>query len=183
MKYWIMWPVSVILIALVSTGCSQSDVPNSSNENDSTDYKLVAEVVTDDPTKIQVSYSLTNNTEKDRIVFGIGSQLTSTVIDGDVRLFKGQYDPRITSQFALLITGQILAAGDTISEVAERTVPFIEDWHATNGEPTYNPSEFEFCIGHSDPSDQILPPEGLPSYFLHLVTELSRNECVMLSSQ
>lgn len=109
--------------------------------------------------------------------------LRTAVVDGDVRLFKGQYNPETTSLVPLLITGQILKAGETLSEVSERSLPFIEDYRDVVGAPTYTPTDFEFCIGHSDPTDQQVAPEGLPTYFLRQTTELSRNECVMLTNQ
>lgn len=178
-----VWITAIAFIAAAGSGCSSSDVPKMMNENDSTEFKLVAEVITGDPTKIQINYSLTNNSTEDRVVFDVGGPLRSTIIDGEVRLFKGQYDPEISSVVPLRITGQILKAGETLSEMAERELPFVEDFRDVGGQPTYNPTEFEFCIGHSDPSDQRLVSEGLPDYFLRQFTERSRNECVMLVNQ
>lgn len=165
-------------VLLSSSSCSSLDAPQPTNRNNSTDYPLVAEIVSHDSMKVAIRYTLTNATGADRIVFDIGGPLRTRVVDGELRLFKGQYDPGVASVVPLLISGQVLAAGESITETAERPLPITNDFR---GDDEYPLDTFEFCIGHSDPADQTMSDDPIMNYYLMGQTDLSRNECVMLS--
>lgn len=166
-------------VAFLASGCSNEDIPSPENSTASEIFPLTAAVVEFTDSAVTVEYTFTNNSQNPRVVFEIGQDLQSDLIDGEVRLFKGQYDPEVTSTAPLLISGQILPAGESISETVSRPLPLTIDFDFSN--ETISFTDFEFCIGHSDPSDQTIPPEGEPFYFLRLFTENSANECLMLT--
>ena len=167
-------------MAFVVSGCSNEDIPSLENSTASEIFPLTAAVVEFTDSVVTVEYTFTNNSQNARVVFGIGQGLQSDLIDGEVRLFKGQYDPEVASTAPLLITGQILPAGESISEIVSRPLPLTIDFDFSSNE-SISFTDFEFCIGHSDPSDQTIPPEGEPFYFLRQFTENSANECLMLT--
>lgn len=175
---WPLW----FAISLLASACSSSDVPQLSNQNDSTDFPLEASIIAIDDEQIQIRYSLSNNTDADRIVFDIGGQVRTSDDEGELRLFKGQYDPDVSSLVPLLILGQILPAGESVTEDTGRDLPITIDFDfaESNGREI---NTFEFCIGHSDPSDQTMADDPDFNYFLRGLTPLSRNECVMLTTQ
>lgn len=166
---------------LAFTYVSQAEqLAPSRNKNDSADYPLAVQILSADSEKIRLRYSLKNNTDEDRIVFDIGrSSLRATINnDGVVRLFKGQYDDGTQFDKPQFLQGQVLAAGDTIAENIEHTLPITRDF----GDNTEYPiTKFEFCIGHASPADQLTRDHPESAYSLKGLTKSNRNECVMLS--
>lgn len=171
-----------IAMSLGLSGCTNADEPQTPNQNDSNDYPLIAEVISRDSERIRIRYLLSNNTTQDRLIFEVGSTRMRAILNDErnVRLFKGQYDNGTQFDEPQFIAGQILKAGGTIEENIERPLPLILDFSDNTEFPI---DTFEFCIGHADPTDQVLTGDPVFSYYLNGLTELSRNECVMLSSE
>lgn len=170
----------ICVVAVLVSGCSSEDVPSVENSTTSETFPLTAAVLEFTDSVITVEYTFTNNSENPRIIFEVGQGIQSDLIDGEVRLFKGQYDPEVLSVTPLLIAGEILPAGESITDTVSRPLPLTIDFDFINDQPIPF-TDFEFCIGHSDPDDQSIPPEGEPFYFLNNFTENSANECLMLT--
>lgn len=171
---------TVCMVVIAMSACTESDIPKVANTNNSDDYPLTARVVRITPDIVEIEYTLSNNTANDRIIFSVGENpLSSMLVDGNVRLFKGQYDPGVTSVGPLLISGQLLRAGESITESATRPLPVTIDF-SFDVSTTHTLTSFEFCIGHGDPSDQGTPTEVDNLYGLSNIRESSENECMWL---
>ena len=143
--------------------------------------ELTATVMQWTEDRIDVQYTLQNNSALELIVFDVDDQLISDVVNDVPRIFKGKIEtPNIDFVSQPLIEGRNLSPEQSVTGVGTIDLPLQFEFITPALEPA-SPSTVEFCIGHGN-ADDVLPltrPDG--SYTLNTNVELQTLACVSLT--
>ncbi len=190
--------LSVFFVAMISmtTLPSCSDDSSTTSEQDSSENDMSNPVASVEATvvqwqdQVQLTYTVTNTSDTDLVVFdigfgpqnGAGEDLTFVELndDGGVRVFKGKIadDGSINSIAPVTIGGRLVTPNESLHGIATVAFPFnvTDDPYATEAE--YSDAEqASFCIGFSIAEKAIESIPGSGEYDFHGGLEFQHFAC------